>query len=104
MSSSNHPLSEPWSQEGSSLLLRIFVQPRASRNQFCGIHEGEIKLRLTSPPVEGAANEGCREFIAKQLKVPKSAVVLVSGETSRHKRLRIEGASTEQIKQLITPE
>lgn len=104
MNSSNNPTAAPWSEEGSSLLLRIFVQPRSSRNQFCGIHEGEIKLRLTSPPVEGAANESCREFVAKQLKVPKSAVVLISGETSRHKRLRIEGASTEQIKQLINPE
>ena len=93
----------PWSQDGDSLLLRVFVQPRASKNQFCGIHEGELKLRLTSPPVEGAANECCREFLAKQLKVAKSAVTLVSGQTSRHKRLRITGATTQQIEQLATP-
>ena len=92
----------PWSQEGEALLLRVFVQPRASRNRFCGIHEGELKLQLTSPPVDGAANQSCREFLAKQLKRPKSAVTLISGETSRHKRLRIEGATTEQIEQLIT--
>ncbi len=98
---SNHPV--PWSQEGDDLVVRVFVQPRASRNQFCGIHEGELKLRLTSPPVEGAANEGCREFLAKQLRVPKSAVTLVSGETSRHKRLRIAGATLHQMEQLVTP-
>ena len=84
------------------MLLRVFVQPRASRNQFCGIHEGELKLRLTSPPVDGAANECCREFLAKQLKVPKSAISLISGDSSRHKRLRISGATTQQIEQLIT--
>ena len=93
----------PWSQEGEALLLRVFVQPRASRNQFCGIHEGELKLRLTSPPVDGAANECCREFLAKQLKVPKSAITLVSGDSSRHKRLRITGATTQQIEQLLPP-
>lgn len=93
----------PWQQDGETLLLRVFVQPRASRNQFCGIHEGELKLRLTSPPVDGAANECCREFLAKQLKVPKSAVSLIAGDSSRHKRLRISGATTQQIEQLITP-
>ena len=93
----------PWSQQGDALLLRVFVQPRASRNQFCGIHEGELKLRLTSPPVDGAANECCREFLAKQLKVPKSAVTLIAGDSSRHKRLRIAGATTQQIEQLIPP-
>lgn len=90
----------PWSRDGDTLLLRVFVQPRASKNQFCGIHEGELKLRLTSPPVDGAANQCCCEFLAKQLKVPKSSVTIVSGETSRHKRLRIAGASLEQLEQL----
>lgn len=91
----------PWQQEGDALLLKVFVQPRASRNRFCGIHDGELKLQLTSPPVDGAANECCREFLAKQLKRPKSAVSIISGETSRHKRLRIEGVSLQQIQQLI---
>lgn len=90
----------PWSLEGDAVLLRVFVQPRASKNQFCGIHEGELKLRLTSPPVDGAANQCCCEFLAKQLKMPKSSVTIVSGETSRHKRLRIAGASLEQLEQL----
>lgn len=85
-------------------MLRVFVQPRASKNQFCGIHEGELKLRLTSPPVDGAANQCCREFLAKQLKVPKSAITIIAGESSRHKRLRIEGATARQIEQLIIPD
>ena len=91
----------PWQQEPDALLLKIFVQPRASRNRFCGIHDGELKLQLTSPPVDGAANECCREFLAKQLKRPKSSITIISGETSRHKRLRIEGAELALLMQII---
>lgn len=91
----------PWQQEHDALLLKIFVQPRASRNKFCGIHDGELKLQLTSPPVDGAANECCREFLAKQLKRPKSSITIISGETSRHKRLRIEGAELALLMQII---
>ncbi len=91
----------PWQQEPDALLLKIFVQPRASRNRFCGIHDGELKLQLTSPPVDGAANECCREFLAKQLKRPKSSITIISGETSRHKRLRIEGAGLALLMQII---
>lgn len=90
----------PWQQEGTALLLRVLVQPRASRTRCCGIHAGELKLQLTSPPVDGAANDCCREFLAKQLKLPKSAVTIVQGETSRHKRLRIEGATPQHLTRL----
>jgi len=81
-------------------LLRVLVQPRASRTRCCGIHDGELKLQLTSPPVDGAANDCCREFLSKQLKLPKSAVTIIQGETSRHKRLRIEGATLQHLARL----
>ena len=71
--------------------LAILVQPRASKNQLCGVHGDELKVRLTSPPVEGAANKLCREFFAKLLGCPKSNVSLLSGHKSRHKRLLVEG-------------
>lgn len=90
-----------WAQDGDALQLSVFVQPRSSRNRVCGIHDGELKLQLTSPPVDGAANQCCREFLAKLLGVPKSAVSLLSGETSRHKRLRIAGARIEQLERLF---
>lgn len=91
----------PWQQDGNNLLLHLFVQPRASRNRFCGIHDGKIKLQLTSPPVDGAANQACCEFLAKQFKVPKTAVSIIAGANSRHKRVRIEAATVEQIRQLV---
>lgn len=73
------------------MVLTLHVQPRASKNQFCGVQDNALKIRLTSPPVDGAANRLCREFLADLLGVPRSAVAIVSGETSRHKRVRIAG-------------
>lgn len=72
-----------------ALILSVYVQPRASKNQICGIQGEELKIRLTSPPVDGAANKLCREFVADLFHVSKSSVEIISGETSRHKRLRI---------------
>jgi uncharacterized protein len=79
------------------LILRIYVQPRASKNQICGIQGEELKIRLTSPPVDGAANKLCREFVAELFDVARSAVEIISGETSRHKRLRITGTQHGQF-------
>lgn len=79
------------------LILSVYVQPRASKNQICGIQGEELKIRLTSPPVDGAANKLCREFIANLFDVSKSSVEIISGETSRHKRLRISGSHPGQF-------
>jgi uncharacterized protein (TIGR00251 family) len=73
--------------------VRIHVQPRASKNGFAGIHDGAIKLRITAPPVDGKANALIIEILAKMFKVPKSAVLLTSGQQSRQKRFRVTGIS-----------
>ncbi|MEI7815603.1 MAG: DUF167 family protein [Desulfuromonadales bacterium] len=75
------------------LIISLYIQPRASKNQICGIVGDELKIRLTSPPVDGAANKLCREFVADLFEVSKSSVEIISGETSRHKRLRITGST-----------
>lgn len=95
------PEQPPWQQDGTALLVRVYVQPRASKSQICGIHEDELKLRLAAPPVDGAANEECRAFFAKLCKVPKSAVTLLAGDTSRHKRIRIEGTTAATLEALL---
>jgi uncharacterized protein (TIGR00251 family) len=69
------------------LLIRIYVQPRAAKNAVAGIHANALKLRLTAPPVDGAANKMCLQFLAKQLRVPKSALQIASGHTSRSKTI-----------------
>lgn len=79
--------------QGDAVVIAILVQPRASNNMLCGVQGQELKVRLTSPPVDGAANTLCCTFFAKLLRCPKSAVTLLSGHKSRHKRLRIEGVS-----------
>lgn len=75
----------------NDLILSVYVQPRASKNQICGVQGEELKIRLTSPPVDGAANKLCRTFVADLFDVSRSSVEIISGETSRHKRLRITG-------------
>ena len=79
------------------VLIRLFVQPRASKNEIVGVLGEELKIRLTSPPVEGAANRLCCEFVAKHLGVAKGQVDLVAGETSRHKRLLVRGVDKESV-------
>jgi uncharacterized protein (TIGR00251 family) len=86
----------------NDLILSVYIQPRASKNQLCGIQGEELKIRLTSPPVDGAANKLCREFIADFFDVPKSSVEIISGETSRHKRVRVSGSHPGQFDSCIT--
>lgn len=69
--------------------LAVRVQPRASRSRVCGVHGDRIKLQITAPPVEGAANAAVVELIATWLAVPKRAVSLVRGDTSREKTIAI---------------
>jgi len=82
------------------IVLSLHIQPRASKNEVCGIQDNALKIRLTSPPVDGAANKLCREFLADLFSVPKSAVEIVSGETSRHKRVHVNGAP-DRLKQIF---
>jgi uncharacterized protein len=86
---------------GDGIILNLYIQPRASKNEVCGVQENALKIRLTSPPVDGAANKLCREFLADLFNVSKSAVELVSGETSRHKRVHIAGGDPGQFKRII---
>lgn len=79
------------------IVFSIHVQPRASKNELCGEHDGALKVRLTSPPVEGAANKLCIEFFAKLLGVAKSKVTIIAGEKSRHKTIRVTGASRAEL-------
>lgn len=86
---------------GNGITISLHIQPRASRNEVCGVHDNTLKIRLTSPPVDGAANKLCREFIADLLGVSKSSVEIISGETSRLKRVRIKSSNPEKLKKII---
>ena len=75
--------------------LRIRVTPRASRNEVVGERGESIAIKLTAPPVKGAANKALLDFLARKLRVPASALSIVGGETSREKRVRVEGLGEE---------
>lgn len=75
--------------ENDDLLLSIKVQPRASKDELAEILGDSLKIRITAPPVDGAANKHLIAFLAKVFKVSKSQVTLMSGETGRDKRLRV---------------
>lgn len=77
--------------------LRVFVQPRASRNKVVGLQGDELKVSLTAPPVDGAANKACCLFLAKLAGLPRRSVRILSGEGSRHKRFLLEGAALDEV-------
>jgi uncharacterized protein len=77
--------------------LAVYVQPRASRNELVGIHEGTLKVRLTASPVEGEANKECVRFLAKLLNLPKSRLEVVQGHKSRRKTILIQGITGEEV-------
>jgi len=75
--------------ENGEVTLTIKAQPGASRSEFAGLYgEEAVKVRIAAPAVEGAANKALVKFLAKQFKIPKSAVTIVSGETGKLKRVR----------------
>lgn len=84
------------------IVLNLYIQPRASKNEVCGLQDNALKIRLTSPPVDGAANKLCREFLADLFSVPKKAVKIISGETSRHKRVRILSNDAARLQRIIS--
>jgi uncharacterized protein (TIGR00251 family) len=85
------------SEHPGGVTIKVYVAPRSSATGVIGMHDGEIKVALTAPPVDGAANKALVEFLAKKLGIPKSAVSLVSGETSRHKVVAVADVDAETL-------
>jgi uncharacterized protein len=79
----------------------VKVHPRARKNAITGELGDALKLSLTSPPVEGRADEACIEFFANLLKVPRSSVTIASGQTSRQKVIRVSGLSADELRRRI---
>jgi hypothetical protein len=81
--------------QGSTI--EVYVQPKAAKNELLGIHEGTLKIRLSSPPVEGEANRECLKFLSKVFDVPKSLLQIVQGKKSRRKKILVPGVSGEYL-------
>ena len=84
-------------QTDGGVSFEVRVSPRASRDAVQGVHDGALKVALTAPPVEGAANAALCKLLSKELGVPKRAVTIVRGETSRNKTVSIEGLTRSDI-------
>jgi len=81
--------------------LALKVQPRASRNEIAEVLGKELKIKVTAPPVDSAANEALIEFLAERLGCSRSALKIVRGHTSRHKQILAMGISPEMIAQKL---
>ena len=82
-------------------LLSVKVQPRASKNEIGEFLGDELKIEVTAPPVDAAANEALVKFLAEQLDCPRSRVELIRGHTSRHKTILLHGFRPGQVLQSI---
>lgn len=88
-------------QQDGSLLIAVRVAPRAAREAIAGVHDGALKVSLTAPPVEGAANAALIKLLSKRLGVPKRAVRIVAGEQSRNKRVALDGVDAATLRALV---
>jgi len=85
-------------QGKSEVTFAVKIHPRARKNAITGEVGDALKVSLTSPPVDGRANDACIQFFAKLLKVPRSSVTIASGLASRNKVIRVAGLSAEQVR------
>jgi uncharacterized protein (TIGR00251 family) len=97
------PRKSPPKDKGTieSITVSIRIQPRASKNEITRMENGGLKIRLTAPPVDGAANDALVRFLADALSVPRSQVDIVSGYTSRDKIVRISGVGNADVEGLL---
>ncbi|MBM7062367.1 YggU family protein [Pseudomonas sp. UL073] len=89
--------------DGADLILACHLQPKASRDEFAGLHGERLKIRLTAPPVEGKANAQLLTFLAAAFGVAKTQVQLESGELNRHKRVRIHAPTRLPLELSLSP-
>ena len=82
--------------------LAVLVQPRASRTRVVGEHDGLLKIQLAAPPVDGEANAALLEFLARCLGVSRRQVTLAAGDTSRRKRVVVQGLGAADVEAVMS--
>jgi len=85
-------------EASASVTFSVRIHPRAKKNAITGEIGDALKVSLTSPPVEGRANDACIEFFAQLLRVPRSSVTIASGQNSRNKVIRVAGLPKAELK------
>ena len=79
--------------DGEGVTLRLHIQPGAKKTEVVGLHGEALKIRLAAPPVDGKANACLIAFLADRLGVARAAISLLSGESSRAKRVHVSGVT-----------
>lgn len=92
----------PWMKDHArGTVLQVYIQPGASKTLISGEHDSRLKIKIKAPPRDGEANECLIEFLAEELKIPKSRVHLIQGESSRQKSVLIE-LPPKEIRKLLS--
>jgi len=92
-----------FNEKDTAVIFPVRVVPRASKSEIVGEHDGALKVRIASPPVDGAANAELVKLLAKTFEMPKSAVEIVKGQTSKTKQIKITGGKNTDFARFIKP-
>jgi uncharacterized protein len=99
----SEPSGDLFLKEGpEGITFQVRVLPRSSRNQVAGVSGGVLKIKLTAPPVEGAANEMLIEFLSEKLKISKSKISIVRGQSSKSKTVMASGIDAGQLGKILS--
>ena len=91
-------MTNPWlKSQGDGVILTLHIQPGAKKTEIAGIHGDALKIRLAAPPVDGKANQALIAFLADTLGLAKQHFTLVSGQTSRAKRIAVVGGEATTV-------
>lgn len=85
----------------AAVRIAVRVQPRSARDRVVGVHNGTLKIQVTAPPIEGAANRAVVELLAKWLGVPRGAVAVLRGEAARDKLVEVRSDDPLVLAELI---
>ena len=86
-----------FTEKDNAIIFTVRVVPRASKSEIVGEHDGALKVRIASPPVDGAANAELIKLLAKTFGVTKSAVEIIGGQTSKTKQVKISDVVGEKL-------
>lgn len=90
-----------YTESAGAITFAVRVVPRAARSEIAGEHDGALRVRVAAPPVEGAANKELRRTLARAFGLPTRAVEIISGQTVKTKRVRVTGADSRTLLQLL---
>lgn len=88
-------------EEPDGTTLFVKAQPRSSRNEIVGVQGNELRIKVTAPPVDSAANEALVRFLAEALGLSRGQVQLVRGASARHKAIKVSGLSATEVKKRL---